>query len=42
MSRRYDTALRPYLQKRLEEIGEADIIFFLIIGEQRATTPILY
>ncbi|MHB8765332.1 MAG: glycosyltransferase family 2 protein [Deferrisomatales bacterium] len=26
MSRDYDTALRPYLQKRLEEIHEADIL----------------
>ena len=26
MSRRYDTALRPHLLKRLEEIEEADIL----------------
>ena len=26
MSRRYNTALRPHLQKRLEEIEEADIL----------------
>ena len=26
MTRDYDTALRPYMQKRLEEIREADIL----------------